>query len=127
MGEKIENNIDHEIYQKSLRLLNGFDKDYLDRIRTGNTITYGESQQAKYYRELVEKYSSIPHDARKLYCQALMLSSELKNPKDSTKREHREWTIAPHVIANCDCIVGCTMQREKEIPMYNIKHDDFER
>lgn len=127
MGEKIENNIDHEIYQKSRRLLDSFDKDYLERIRTGQTNTYGESQQAKYYRELVEKYSSVPHSARRLYFQALMLSSELKDPKESTKREHREWTIAPHIIANCDCIVGYTMHRENEIPMQIITRDDFER
>ena len=115
MREKIENNIDHEIYQKSIGILNSFDKDFLQRIRLGNPNNYEEHVQSKYYHQLVEQYSQVPQKAHKLLSEALNLCEKLNKSKAETRKSRNEWTIAPHIIANCDCIVGYTMQFQMEL------------
>lgn len=123
MIENKEYNINDKIHQKALGILASFDKNYLERIRTGHINNYGEHAQSEYYHQLVKEYLSNPQDARELCFQALELSYELNNPKKSTIDAHNEWTIAPHIIANCDCIVG-TMQSEIVVPDGVIENID---
>lgn len=111
MGKEIENTIDYKIYQEAKKLLGAFDTKYLKRIRTGETEIVEEKSQSEYYQHLVERYSTIKQNPRILCSEAMMLYTKLRQSKEAKCN----WTIAPHIIANCDCIVGYTMHRENEI------------
>lgn len=119
MGREIENNennLNYKIYQRSVKLLGTFDTEYLKRIRTGETETVEEKSQSEYYHNLIERYSKMKQNPKILCNEALILSMELR---ESDKAKNN-WTIAPHIIANCDCIVGYTMYRENEICDRNL-------
>ena len=60
----MENRALFKAYTDARNMLDTFDKDYLSRIRTGNSDSYGEIAQSQLYQKLIKQFGDCEIDFR---------------------------------------------------------------
>ena len=113
----MENRALFKAYTDAINMLDTFDKDYLSRIRTGNTDSYGEIAQSQLYQKLMKQFGDCEIDFKQFIFDAKMYASEIGNLKRETEVKHTDWEINPNIIARLDKVIELYREKESDYQM----------